>query len=617
MSTSLREQDVAVDLLALGEEDGLLLVLLRRADPVDARHRGDDQHVAPRQERARGRVPQAVDVVVHRRVLLDVEVGLRDVRLGLVVVVVGDEVLDGGGREELPELVAELRRERLVVRDHEHGPLDLLADPGHRRRLAGAGRAEERLEAVALVDRARELGDRLRLVAGRRVGGGDAERGHGAHRSPPGFRHPGARAGRRTTLDAGHMASRRLIRSLLACLAVTAAAAWAPAAPAAEPDERPSILLVLTDDQRWDTLGVMPTVQRELVGRGVTFTEAVAVNPLCCPSRATILTGQYSHTTGVYSNLPPYGGSQWFDDDSTIATWLHDAGYRTGYVGKYLNEYGGSWAPPGLDRWFTPPGWDVWLGYGGGYHAYEVMVGGLLGRAGTSISDYSTDVFTNEAVSFVRSTGDEPFFLVYAPYAPHRPATPAPRHAGTYASLDPWRPPAWNEKNVVGQAGLATRPRRARRQRGREGRRFPPPATRGAPRRRRGRRVAARRAPRAGPAREHADRVRLRQRAPLGRAPALDPQELAVRGERPHPARRPLRRPPPRPALGRLDRRERRSRADLRRCRGRGRRPRRGPQPASPPPLAGHVVAVGDPARAHARDRGRREGGADVLRPPR
>ena len=244
------------------------------------------------------------------------------------------------------------------------------------------------------------------------------------------------------------MASRRLIQCLLACVVVTAAAAWGPAASAAEPEERPSILLVLTDDQRWDTLGAMPTVQRELVGRGVTFTEAVAVNPLCCPSRATILTGQYSHTTGVYSNLPPYGGSQWFDDDSTIATWLHDAGYRTGYVGKYLNEYGGSWAPPGLDRWFTPPGWDVWLGYGGGYHAYEVMVGGLLGRAGTSISDYSTDVFTNEAVSFVRSTGDEPFFLVYAPYAPHRPATPAPRHAGTYASLDPWRPPAWNEKNV-------------------------------------------------------------------------------------------------------------------------------------------------------------------------
>jgi len=238
----------------------------------------------------------------------------------------------------------------------------------------------------------------------------------------------------------------RLVLALLLVLA--AAAALGPAASAAPPDERPSILLVLTDDQRWDTLGAMPTVQRELVGRGVTFTEAVVVNPLCCPSRATILTGQYSHTTHVYSNLPPYGGSQWFDDDSTIATWLHDAGYRTGYVGKYLNEYGGSWAPPGLERWFTPPGWDLWLGYGGGYYGYEVMVGGLLGRAGTRIADYSTDVFTNEAVTFVRSAGDDPFFLVYAPFAPHRPAYPAARHAGELASLDPWRSAAWNEQDV-------------------------------------------------------------------------------------------------------------------------------------------------------------------------
>ena len=98
------------------------------------------------------REPQPGDVVVLGRVLLDVEVGLRDVRLGLVVVVVGDEVLDRVRREELAELVAELRGERLVVRDHERRPLDLLDDPGHRRRLAGAGRAEQRLEALARVE---------------------------------------------------------------------------------------------------------------------------------------------------------------------------------------------------------------------------------------------------------------------------------------------------------------------------------------------------------------------------------------------------------------------------------------------------------------------------------
>ena len=151
------------------EEDEPLLVLLRRAEAVDARHRRDDDRVAAREQARRRRVAQPVDVVVPRAVLLDVEVGLRDVRLGLVVVVVGDEVLDRVRREELAELVAELRGERLVVRDHERGLLDLLDDPGHRRGLAGAGRAEQRLVALARAEPVRERLDRLRLVAGRRV----------------------------------------------------------------------------------------------------------------------------------------------------------------------------------------------------------------------------------------------------------------------------------------------------------------------------------------------------------------------------------------------------------------------------------------------------------------
>ena len=124
-------------------------------------------------------MPQAVDVVVAGRVLLDVEVGLRDVRLGLVVVVVGDEVLDRVRGEELAELVAELGCERLVVRDHERRSLQLLDQPRHRRGLAGPGGTEQGLEPVARLERRRQLGDRLRLIAGRRVVGGDAQIGHG------------------------------------------------------------------------------------------------------------------------------------------------------------------------------------------------------------------------------------------------------------------------------------------------------------------------------------------------------------------------------------------------------------------------------------------------------
>jgi N-acetylglucosamine-6-sulfatase len=104
---------------------------------------------------------------------------------------------------------------------------------------------------------------------------------------------------------------------------------------------KPNIVLILTDDQRWDTLRWMPNVRRLLMDKGVTFTNAFVPNSLCCPSRVTILTGQYSHTNGIWSNEWPNGGFKVFrgHDGSTIATWLHDAGYRTALIGKYLNEY--------------------------------------------------------------------------------------------------------------------------------------------------------------------------------------------------------------------------------------------------------------------------------------
>ena len=121
---------------------------------------------------------QAVDLLVDRGVLLDVEVAARDVGLGLVVVVVGDEVLDRVVGEERPELVAQLRGERLVVGDHERRALHGLDHAGHRHRLAGAGRAEQRLEALARPHALGQRLDRLRLVGGRREDGVELEGGH-------------------------------------------------------------------------------------------------------------------------------------------------------------------------------------------------------------------------------------------------------------------------------------------------------------------------------------------------------------------------------------------------------------------------------------------------------
>ena len=228
------------------------------------------------------------------------------------------------------------------------------------------------------------------------------------------------------------------VHCLLALVIVGVALLFAPSGAAAAP--RPNIVFVLTDDQRFDTLGAMPTVQRELVGRGVTFTNAFVVNALCCPSRASILTGRYSHSTKVYGNGGPFGGFASFRDRSTVATWLRSAGYRTGYVGKYLNGYGGSYVPPGWDRWvaFTRAGYD----------RYGLNVNGVRrGHRPASPTDYSTDLLTRNAARFIRGAR-KPFFLVYAPFAPHAPAVAAPRHADAFGSMAPWRPPNYNEQDV-------------------------------------------------------------------------------------------------------------------------------------------------------------------------
>ena len=115
----LAQQPVAIDHLALVQRLQVLVVGLRRAEAEDAGHAGHDHHVAAGEQRRRGRVAQAVDLLVDGRVLLDVEVLAGDVGLGLVVVVVGDEVLDGVAREVGPELVAQLGGQRLVVGDDQ------------------------------------------------------------------------------------------------------------------------------------------------------------------------------------------------------------------------------------------------------------------------------------------------------------------------------------------------------------------------------------------------------------------------------------------------------------------------------------------------------------------
>src|SRR5437773_12533237 len=125
--------------------------------------------------------------------------------------------------------------------------------------------------------------------------------------------------------------------AMAAGLVAAAAGGWAAGSVGRPAPNGPSIVVILTDDQRWDTISAMPNVRRLLARPGVSLANAFVVNSLCCPSRGSFVTGQYSHSTGIYTEAPPNGGFRKFRDSSTVATWLHAAGYHTGLFGKYLN----------------------------------------------------------------------------------------------------------------------------------------------------------------------------------------------------------------------------------------------------------------------------------------
>jgi len=216
---------------------------------------------------------------------------------------------------------------------------------------------------------------------------------------------------------------------------------------------RPNIVFILTDDQRFDTIGlphsidgvtpVMPNVTNEIVNQGVTFENSFVTTALCAPSRSSLLSAKYSHTTGVHTNGGMDGGFGVFDDASTVAVWLQAAGYHTGIYGKYLNGYGAS-SP------YQAPGWDEWHVFKNvAYFNYTLVENGVEVAFGSADADYSTDVLRDRAVQFIHdSAGVSPFFLYFVPKAPHGPATPAPRHVGSFNGIPPWRPPNYNEPDV-------------------------------------------------------------------------------------------------------------------------------------------------------------------------
>src|SRR5438874_6169314 len=147
----------------------------------------------------------------------------------------------------------------------------------------------------------------------------------------------------------------------LVLLATVVVASQPHHAHAAATATKPNIVIIMTDDQRWDTVNprYMPNVAADLIPNEVTLSNSFVSNPLCCPSRVTTLTGRYSYTTGVYGNGGTWGGYgaslQYGAMNDTIATDLQTDGYRTALIGKYLNGYS-----PATDYLTVPPGWDRW-----------------------------------------------------------------------------------------------------------------------------------------------------------------------------------------------------------------------------------------------------------------
>ena len=206
----------------------------------------------------------------------------------------------------------------------------------------------------------------------------------------------------------------------------------------------PNVVVIVTDDERYDANATMKSVHRLLAAHGVTFTEFHVTTSECCPGRASMLTGQYSHHHHVVGNFGKTGYPQ-FDESNTLATWLSGAGYSTALVGKYLNDY------TIYGNHHVPPGWRTWIAMDSvpeeKYYNYTLNVDRQLVHHGRAAKDYSTTVFSNQAAHYLQ-TAKEPFFLYYAPIAPHLPAIPAPTDVGALHSLPPMHEPSFDERNI-------------------------------------------------------------------------------------------------------------------------------------------------------------------------
>jgi N-acetylglucosamine-6-sulfatase len=265
--------------------------------------------------------------------------------------------------------------------------------------------------------------------------------------------------------------TRHLVIGLALLLAL---AASAPAAGA----ERPNLVVVMTDDQTVADLHAMPRT-RGLIGRaGVRFERSYVSYPVCCPSRATFLTGQYAHNHGVMGLYPPTGGYGRFDKRNALPVWLRRAGYFTAYLGKFLNGYGDQQPadlPPGWSDWRATVDFSTYSMWG-----YTLNENGRLRKYGSPFREdprwYQTDLLARKAETIVeRRAGRGPFFLSLNLLAPHHESRtvqrrtglivrPAPRHRHAAVAV-PARTASFNEGDLSDKPSFIRRRVRAFRRR--------------------------------------------------------------------------------------------------------------------------------------------------------
>ena len=247
-------------------------------------------------------------------------------------------------------------------------------------------------------------------------------------------------------------------------LCATLLASLVLAAPAAA--QRPNVVTIMTDDQTVESLRVMPKVKRLLADEGTTFRRSFVSFPVCCPSRATFLTGQYPHNHFVEGLEPPWGGYVNLDTSSYLPGWLRRAGYNTIHLGKFLNGYG----TQNLDQTEVPFGWTDWQGsvdpstYR--YYGYTLNENGVLRTYGEDEDPafYQTDFYGRRASELIEryAAKRRPFFLSLNFVAPHHGGgvaeeeeesslklpVVAPRHSGAFAGDPLPSDPTYNEPDV-------------------------------------------------------------------------------------------------------------------------------------------------------------------------